>query len=161
LGALVGPRVLIDDQELDLSSLGVLGDPAHGIFYVGEEVAGVQKLIVARLDQLLSRELRQLVVDPHSLVIPPEDEARFLTDFIPRLRQKMKITSADRSVRLPDYVEPILGLAVHFRPEHRVRLDWMGDYDRGGGSKTYQIDDPPERRSIRDFGEEQRKLVAL
>ena len=80
---------------------------------------GVQKLIVARLDQLLSREMQQLVVDPHSLVIPPEDEARFLTDFIPRLRQKMSITSADRSVRLPDYVEPILGLVVRFRPEHR------------------------------------------
>ena len=66
VGVLVGPRVLLDDQELDLTSVGVLGDPAHGIFSVGEQAAGVQKLIVARLDQLLSRELRQLVVDPHS-----------------------------------------------------------------------------------------------
>jgi SNF2 family DNA or RNA helicase len=161
LGALVGPQVLLDDEELDLSLLGVLGDPAHGIFYVGEEVAGVQKLIVARLDQLLSRELRQLVVDPHSLVIPPEDEARFLTDFIPRLRQKMNITSTDRSVRLPDYVEPILGLVVHFREEHRVRLDWLVHYDSLEGTTTYAIDEPTERESIRDLAEEQRKLAAL
>ena len=76
-------RVLLDDRELDLSSLGVLGEPAHGIFHVGEEVAGVQELVVARLDELLSRELRQFVVDPHSLLIPAEDEARFLTDFVP------------------------------------------------------------------------------
>ena len=161
LGVLVGPRVLLDDQELDLSSLGVLGDPAHGIFHAGKESAGVQKLIVARLDQLLTRELRQLVVDPHSLVIPLEDEARFLTDFIPRLRQKMSITSADRSVRLPDYVEPILGLVVHFRPEHRVRLDWLVHYDSPQGTTTYSIDELPERESIRDPGEEQRKLAAL
>jgi superfamily II DNA or RNA helicase len=161
IGVLVGPRVLLDDQELDLSSLGVLGDPAHGIFYVGGEAAGVRKLIVARLDQLLSRELRQLVVDPHSLVIPPEDEAHFLTDFIPRLRQKMSITSTDRSIRLPDYVEPIVGLVVSFRPEHRVRLDWLVHYDRPEGTATYAIDEPPERQSIRDLAEEQRKLAGL
>jgi superfamily II DNA or RNA helicase len=161
VGLLVGARVLLDDRELELSSLGVLGEPAHGIFHVGEEVAGVQDLVVARLDELLSRELRQFIVDPHSLLIPAEDEARFLTDFVPRLRQKINITSADRSVRLPDYVEPILGLAVHFRPEHRVRLDWTAHYDRIGGTETYGIDDPPERQSIRDLGEEQRKLVAL
>ena len=53
VGLLVGPRVLLDDRELELSSLGVLGDPAHGIFHVSEEAAGVQELIVARLDQLL------------------------------------------------------------------------------------------------------------
>ncbi len=161
VGLLVGARVLFDDRELELSSLGVLGEPAHGIFHVGEEVAGVQELVVARLDELLSRELRQFVVDPHSLLIPAEDEARFLTDFVPRLRQKINITSADRSVRLPDYVEPIVGVAVHFRPEHRVRLDWTMHYDRIGGTETYAIDDPPERQSIRDLGEEQRKLVAL
>jgi superfamily II DNA or RNA helicase len=80
VGLLLSPRVLLDDRELELSSVGVLGDPAHGVFHVGEEVDGVRELIVARLDQLLSRELRQLVVDPHSLLIPPDDEARFLSD---------------------------------------------------------------------------------
>jgi superfamily II DNA or RNA helicase len=161
LGVLVGPRVLLDDRELDLLSVGVLGDPAHGVFHVGEEVGGVQQLTVARLDQLLSRELRQFVVDPHSLLIPPEDEARFLTDFIPRLRQKMTITSGDRSVRLPDYIEPTVCLVVHFRPEHRVRLDWKVQYDGPNGSTTYAIDDPPAAQSIRDIAEEQRKLAAL
>jgi hypothetical protein len=141
--------------------VGVLGDPAHGVFYVAEEAGSGQELIVARLEQLLSRELRQLVVDPHSLPIPSDDEVRFLTDFIPRLRQKMMITSADRSVRLPDYIEPTVGVVVHFRPEHRVRLDWVVHYDAPEGSTTYPIDDPPEPRSIRDLAEEQRKLAAL
>jgi superfamily II DNA or RNA helicase len=161
VGLLVGPRVLLDDRELELSALGVLGDPAHGIFHVGEEVAGAQELVVARLDRLLSRELRQLLVDPHSLLIPPEDESRFVTDFVPRLRQKIDITSADRSVRLPDYVEPTLGLMVHFRPEHRVRLDWLVHYEAPSGSATYAIDDLPQPQTIRDVAEENRKLAAL
>jgi len=50
---------------------------------------------------------------------------------------------------------------VNFRPEHRVRLDWSVDYDAPSGAKTYQIDDPPERQSIRDLVEERRKLSAL
>ena len=64
VGLLVGPRVLLNDRELELSALGVLGDPAHGIFHVGEAAGGVHELIVARLDQLLSRELRQLLAPP-------------------------------------------------------------------------------------------------
>jgi len=161
IGMLVGPRVLLADRELDLSSLGVLGDPAHGIFHVSEATGGIQELIVARLDQLLSRELRQLLVDPHSLMIPTEDEDRFLTDFVPRLRQKINITSGDRSVRLPDYVEPILALTVHFRSEHRARLDWRVRYDAPAGRLSYAIDDPPEPQTIRDIAEERRKLAAL
>ena len=153
VGVLVGPRVLLGDRDLELSSVGVLGDPAHGVFYVAEEAGSGQELIVARLEQLLSRELRQLVVDPHSLPIPSDDEVRFLTDFIPRLRQKMMITSADRSVRLPDYIEPTIGVVVNFRPEHRVRLDWVVHYDAPEGSTTYPIDDPPEPRCIRDLAE--------
>src|SRR5215216_7208432 len=160
-GLLVGPRVLLDDRELDLSSLGVLGDPAHGIFNIAKKVGGVQELIVTRLDQLLSREMRQLLVDPHSLMVPADDEDRFLTDFVPRLRTKINITSADRSVRLPDYVEPILGLTVHFRPEHRVRLDWSVHYDAPSGLATYAIDDPVDPQSIRDIAEERRKLARL
>jgi superfamily II DNA or RNA helicase len=161
VGLLVGPRVLLDDRELNLSSVGVLGDPAHGIFNIAEQIGGVQELLVARLDQLLSRELRQLLVDPHSLMIPTEDEDRFLTEFVPRLRQKIDISSADRSVRLPDYVEPILGLVVNFRPEHRLRLDWSVHYDAPSGRETWAIDDPPEPQSIRDLAEERRKLAAL
>src|SRR4030095_1487957 len=66
-----------------------------------------------------------------------------------------------RPVRLPDYIEPTVALAVHFRPEHRVRLDWMVQYDGPDGSTTYAIDDQPEALSIRDVAEEQRKLAAL
>ena len=161
LGLMVGPRVLLDDRDLEVSSVGVLGDPAHGIFHIGEEAGGVQELLVARLDQLLSRELRQLLVDPHSVPIPAEDEDRFLSDFVPRLLTKINIASADRSVRLPDYVEPFLGLTVHFRPEHRVRLDWSVHYDAPSGLATYAIDDPVDPHSIRDIAEERRKLARL
>ena len=74
VGVQVGPRYcsMIRSWTCQSASSGIL----RMVFSVGERGCGVQKLIVARLDQLLSRELRQLVVDPHSLMIPPEDEAR-------------------------------------------------------------------------------------
>ena len=100
-----------------------------GVFHVAEEAGRRTGADRGAAGTTAEPGMRQLVVDPHSLLIPSEDEARFLTDFIPRLRQKMTITSADRSVRLPDYVEPTVGVVVHFRPEHRVRLDWMVHYD--------------------------------
>jgi SNF2 family DNA or RNA helicase len=64
-------------------------------------------------------------------------------------------------VRLPDYVEPVLGLTVQFRPEHRVRLDWSVHYDAPSGLARYAIDDPVEPQSIRDITEERHKLATL
>ena len=157
VGVLVGPRVLLDDQELDLTSLGVLGIRRM------ESSPSARRLRRTEADRGTAgsaAEPRTAAArrGPSLALIPPEDEAHFLTDFIPRLRQKMSITSTDRSVRLPDYVEPIVGVVVHFRPEHRVRLDWMVHYDSPAGTATYSIDEPPERQSIRDLAEEQRKL---
>ena len=51
--------------------------------------------MVARLDQLLSRELRQLVIDAHSIIVPAADEPRFLADFVPGLRRRIALTSSD------------------------------------------------------------------
>ena len=42
-----------------------------------------------------------------------------------------------------------------------MRLDWLVHYDGPEGTTTYAIDEPPERESIRDPAEEQRKLAAL
>ena len=48
----------------------------------------------------------------------------FLDDFVPKLRHKITLTSADGSVQLPEYVPPVLTLTVTFKEEHRLRLDW-------------------------------------
>ncbi len=160
-GLLVGPQVHLGGRRVELPSVGILGEPAHGIFYLSREQPEVEELVVARLDQLLSRELRQMVIDAHALVVPAADEARFLSDFVPGLRQKVTLTSADGSVRLPDYVAPSLLLTVTFRPEHRVRLDWSARYVVGEQTSTFAVDEPVVGSSIRDQAAEQELLQAV
>ena len=94
-GLLVGPRVVLEGRRLELPSVGVLGEPAHGIFTVLPGDGGPEELVVARLESLLTRELRQLVVDARPLVVPAQDEPRFLHDFVPELRQKVGLSSSD------------------------------------------------------------------
>ncbi len=160
-GLLVGPQLVLEGHRLALPSVGVLGEPAHGIFTVLRAEPDAERLIVARLDQLLSRELRQMIIDAHALIVPASDEERFLNEYVPGLRRKITLTSADGSVTLPDHVPPTLELTVTFRPEHRLRLDWAVSYAGVGATRTYAIDEPPAPQSSRDLEAERRLMAAL
>ena len=124
VGLLVGPRVRVGEDRVELTSVGVLGEPAHGVYTVGAD----QRLTVARLDRLLPRELRTMVVGARPLLVPRTDEERFLDDFVPGLRRHAPVGSRDGSVDLPVDVPPRLSLTVTPRDEHRVRLDWSFRY---------------------------------
>jgi len=141
-GLLVGPRVTFEGQRLELPSVGVLGEPAHGIFTVTEGAEGREQLVVARLEAMLSRELRQLVVDARPVVVPAADEERFLADFVPGLRQQVPVTSTDGSVPLPEHVAPEPGLTVTFSPGHRVELAWSARYVRRDGVASFPLGGP-------------------
>nr|WP_294690286.1 DEAD/DEAH box helicase [uncultured Friedmanniella sp.] len=160
-GLLVGPRVMLGGRRLELPSVGVLGEPAHGIFTVSVEADGTERLLVARLESMLSRELRQLVVDARPLVVPARDEARFLTDFAPELRRKVGLGSNDGSVALPERVLPVLQLQVAFQPGHRLRLDWSVRYDTGEQRYEYALDEPVQRPGPRDAAAEAELAAAL
>lgn len=160
-GLLVGPRVVLEGRRLELPSVGVLGEPAHGVFTVLPGPDGTEELVVARLESLLSRELRQLVVDARPLVVPAQDEPRFLHDFAPELRQKVGLGSSDASVPLPEHVPPVLQLGVAFQPGHRVELDWSVRYEGGGQLRVLALADPPDRAAGRDLAAEAELLAAL
>jgi len=149
-GLLVGPRVLWDGRRLELPSVGVLGEPAHGVFTVTTDPDGHEELAVARLESMLSRELRQLVVDARPLVVPAADEQRFLADFVPGLRSKVALTSSDGSVALPEQVRPRAGLTVTFGPGHRVELAWSARYLRSDGVATFPLGEPVSGATGRD-----------
>ena len=110
---------------------------------------------------MLSRELRQLVIDLQPVRVPESDAERFLSDFAPQLRQKVALGSADRSVSLPDPVEPALELTVSFEPDHRIRLDWAVRYGDGPQARSYPLDAPTERLGPRDPRAEAAVLEAL
>jgi superfamily II DNA or RNA helicase len=161
-GALiVSPAVLQEGHELQLPRIGLLGDPAHGLFHWEPGLNPTPTLSLLQLTQPLTRELRQLLAEGSSLTIPPADEHRFTTDYVPQLRQKVAITSTDGSVSLPECRPPVLTLLATFKEEHRLRLDWAWEYRIGDSVATFDLDEPVKRPSVRDVAEEQRQLERL
>ncbi len=160
---LVSPAVMHDGRELLLRRVGLLGDPAHGLFHWGPALEKpAESLSLLQLDRLLSREVRQLFADGgSSLRIPASDEHRFAADFVPQLRQKIQVTSIDGSVSLPESVPPVLHLTATFKEEHRLRLDWSWEYRIGDTIATFDLDQPVSRPSVRDIAEERRQLANL
>ncbi|HSU36508.1 MAG TPA: DEAD/DEAH box helicase [Propionibacteriaceae bacterium] len=158
-GLELGPRVTLEDRELPLAAVGVLGEPAHGLFWLRPGEEGNEELVVARLTDVIGRDLRQMVVDARTLSVPAADEARFMAEFAVQLRQKVELTSTDGSVRLPSSTEPRLALDVDFQPGHRLGLDWRAIYDMGEELRRFPLAAPVEPRSIRDLAAE-RELIA-
>ncbi|MGI3784142.1 MAG: DEAD/DEAH box helicase, partial [Janthinobacterium lividum] len=117
-------------------------------------------LTVARLDRLLPRELRSMVVGARPLLVPRSDEERFLDDFVPALRRHAPVGSRDGSVALPVDVPPRLALTVTPRDEHRVRLDWSFHYVAPGTDRSYDLDEPSAGR-VRDAAAERALLGDL
>jgi superfamily II DNA or RNA helicase len=162
-GLLLEPGVQVDGRPLDLGTVGLLGDPAHGLFCYarGSGTSPHQQLSLIQLDEPLGRELRQLVVESKPLSIPSRDEARFLEDYYPQLRHKASIVSSDGSVQLPGYSPPVLTLRCEFRAEHRLRLDWGWSYQVGEVSHTFDLDEPVQRPTLRDVAAESQIMAAL
>jgi superfamily II DNA or RNA helicase len=160
-GLLVGPRVVVGEHRLELPSVGVLGEPAHGIFTVSPAAEGGEELVVARLESMLSRELRQLVVEARPLVVPAADEERFLADFLPELRHAVAVTSTDGSVPLPRYVAPLLKLTAAFSPGPRIALSWSARYERDEGVRSFPLTGPRSQGAGRDLAAEAELVAAL
>ena len=73
--------------------------------------------------------------------VPAADRDRFLADFLPALRRAVPVVTDDETIELPAAPVPQLALAVGFRPEHRVRLDWSVRYRHRDEWRRFGIDD--------------------
>jgi superfamily II DNA or RNA helicase len=160
-GLELGPRIELGDDELVEPNTGVLGDPAHGLFWTRHGADGNEELHLARLDPMIAPELQRLIVESQRLAVPAADRARFVAEFVPRLQQNVSVVSGDRSVRLPDAVEPTLAVTAEVQPGHHVRLHWTVRYARESGVEAYPVDELPALRSLRDSVAEEQLLDAL
>ena len=160
-GLQLRPQVLVEDRALADGALGVIGEPAHGVFWVQPAPGGTEEVCLARLESLLSRELRHLLVEERAVEIPAGDEPRFWSDFAPALRSQVPVTASDGSVVVPAAVPPELALTVTFAPGHRVRLDWAVRYAGAAGTPIFSLDEPLAGRTVRDPAAEQELLSGL
>ena len=160
-GLQLRPQVQLEDRPLPAGALGVLGEPAHGVFWLQPGPDGAEEICLARLETLLSRELRHLLVEERAIGIPAADEPRFWSEFAPSLRSHVPVVSSDGSVRMPEAVPPSLSLTVSFQPDHRIRLDWEVRYVGPDGPQTFPVAEPPAARSIRNPVAEQDLVAGL
>ncbi len=88
------------------------------------------------------------------LQIPSEDRARFVRDYLPRLREQFAVVSSDGSQDLPDQVPPRLRATVAWDDlDATVRWDWI--YPDGS---AFALDGPAQATVVRRPAQERRLL---
>jgi len=148
------PRIEVDGTQVVLASSLLLGEPAHGIAWwqTMDEPEPQPKhriLRLARLASVVDSELKGLLARG-TVMIPERDEARFLTDFYPALRQRVSVVPADDTVGLPQPQPPVLALTVEHLAGHRVALAWEWAYAVGEVRRREPLWRTPGVRADRD-----------
>jgi superfamily II DNA or RNA helicase len=123
-------RLAIDGESQDLAGSGAIG--THGVYAttLGED-GGAFSCTIAPTDAPLSAAQRALFDRAPSLTVPGKDVPEFLTDYYPALRRTVRVTSDDASVRLPEFVPPVLVLTARFQPQNLLELVWEWEYRHG------------------------------
>ena len=158
------PAELFEATATGDPTFGLLGDPAHGAYWLAAPgvPGGPRDIVLARLDRSLPTELRRLVEQRATLDVPASDRQRFLTDFLPVLRRAVPVVTRDEGLELPSAAVPQIVLAVGFRAEHRVRLDWSVRYRQGDGWRRVGVDESPLLSGeLRDVVVERELLAGL
>lgn len=117
----------IDGERRSPATAGLLGD--HGIYTYALEPTPMFTL--APTAERLSGEQRRLIGRSSSVVVPAADIDEFFTEFYPRLRHTIPITSTDATVELPAVLPPVLVLTAVFSAKHTLTLSWDWEYTEG------------------------------
>ncbi len=116
--------------------------------------------VLAPFDPPLDPALVDLVTATEPLRIPDAELPRFLADYYPTLRQRIRLESSDASVSLPDIEPPRVALFVGHEPHHQTLLRWSFSYRVGDTTTTVPITVAPGR-GARDLAAEAALLADL
>ena len=161
-GLQLRPRVVVEDRPLPAGALGVIGEPAHGVFWRQPGADGTEEICLARLETLLSRELRHLLVEERAVHGSRGRRAPVLG----------RVRAVPAPARAADVHRRVgRGCPTPSRRRWRSRCPsgpttaygWTGrpGTPRGGRPKTFALDEPPAARSIRDPAAEQELVAGL
>jgi superfamily II DNA or RNA helicase len=139
-GLSVVPKIILDGAGLDLAAAVLIGDPAHGIaWWDGAAPARARALHLAGVRGTVDPHFRKLLDTGVPIDVPAADEARFMTDYVPLLRQRVGLTSSAGVVELPRVHPPVLTLTVERSPGHRLSISWSWTYAVGDVRRTEQL----------------------
>jgi len=126
--------------------LGVDGAAVRPVAFIGSSGHGVVYadggLRLAQLDRPAPEALQRMALGSKPLVIPADEEPRFVTEYYPRLRHIAAITSSDESFTPPEIVGPALVLRADYQDEHRLALTWEWAYRLGDSDFRVQTETP-------------------
>jgi superfamily II DNA or RNA helicase len=122
------PALSIDGRRYPSATSGSIGN--HGVYTYTFEPSTVYTL--APTPGPLTDEQRRLLAGGSTLVVPSRDVEVFLTDYYPRLRRGIQLTSSDETVDFPDIAPPVLVLTASFRPKRTLVIDWDWNYPLAG-----------------------------
>lgn len=152
-GLILAPRMIVGDTPVPLDAAVLLGDPPHGLAWWRQDggsgaTPGDRLLRLARLDGVDTETAR--LVTQGSLVIPRDDEDRFLLEYYPRLRRRVRLVPVDEAVALPEPRPPVLELTARRRPGHRVDVRWQWVHVLGAARHREDLRSDPHGRADRD-----------
>jgi len=153
-GLTLTTTLTIDGETYPSTNAGAIAD--HGIY--GYRLAPPATVILAPTASALTAEQRRVLGEAPALVVPAPDVPEFMSEFYPKLRQSILVTSTDASVTFPEILPPVLVLTVHFQAKHTITLVWEWEYDGGGTTTRLSLNPAPGERSTRETTTEQEML---
>ncbi|MFU8946509.1 SNF2-related protein [Mycetocola zhadangensis] len=138
--------LVIDGVEHPAADAGSIG--THGVYsYVLEPAPS---FTLAPTKTPLTTEQRRLIGQPSTVRVPAEDVGEFLTEYYPKLRRSIAITSSNESVAFPEVLPPTLVLTASFGAKHSLTLDWGWEYAEGSSVRRMPLAASPSDANLRD-----------
>jgi superfamily II DNA or RNA helicase len=173
-GSLVIAPVLclaeVDAPDGDAMPVLFLGADGHGVVHVSraqmqrEPNPAEWQFQLARLTHSASAPLQRMALADQRLPVPAGQQARFSTEFYPRLRHFAQMVSSDGSFTPPTISAPTLVLCAAYGEDHDLTLSWEWAYNMGEEQRRAPLapsgaDD--ESQAYRDPVQEKAVLDAL
>ena len=130
-GLRLSGSVVVDGHAVGLERFGFIGSEPHGIYWwpePGGQDDGAAGLSLARLPEPLASGWRELFLGAGTMQVPTAEVGDFATNYFPRLRRDVPLTSHDGSYTFPEPPRPFLHLRLAHHPEHRIELTWHWAY---------------------------------
>ena len=121
-GVVISPRLTIDGVPNPVQFARPIGD--HGI-YLADPASPRHITLAPTGEPLLPEQQALLAAAFHTTVVPAEDIDDFLHNYLPDMRERVDVSSSDRSVPLPPPAPPVLVLSVTHQPRQTMSLSWQ------------------------------------
>ncbi|MGW4333499.1 DEAD/DEAH box helicase [Rhodococcus koreensis] len=149
--------IVVDGERVDPSAVGFIGLRAHGLFYVDAD----ERIQLARLGSPAPAALQDLTRRRTRIEVPDSEEPRFLTEFLPKLRNLATVISSDGSFVPPAISAPTLTLRATYLPDHEVTVDWEWLYTVGDDEHRTPLTARTSGDEFRDDARERALLAEL